>query len=122
MSLKFFVDHCISSFVIQTLRDAGHEVLALRDYLPVDSPDEVVIAKAQELNAILVSLNGDFADIVTYTPANYKGIMALQVRNHPEATPQLVERLKTYLSAHDDMEHYRGKLFLVEMRRIRVRE
>ena len=105
MSLKFFADHCISNFVIQTLRDAGHEVLPLQDYLPADSPYEVVIAKAQELNAILVSLNGDFADIVTYTPANYKGILALQVKNHPETTPHLVIRLKEYLSSYPDINH-----------------
>jgi len=51
----------------------------LRDLLPVDSSDAVVIAKAQEVNAILLSLNGDFADIVVYPPRNYRGIVALQM-------------------------------------------
>jgi predicted nuclease of predicted toxin-antitoxin system len=60
---------------MQTLDDAGHEVLRLRDHIPPDSVDPVVISKAQELNAILVSLNGDFADIVTYPAENYKGII-----------------------------------------------
>ena len=122
MSLKFFADHCICSYVIQSLRDAGHEVLSLQDCLPADSPDAVVIAKAQQLDTILISLNSDFADIVTYPPAKYKGIIALQVRNHPEVIPHLMERLKTYLSTHDDEGHYPGKLFLVEMHRIRVRD
>lgn len=122
MKLRLFADHCISSFIIQTLRDAGHEVLRLRDHIPPDSADPVVISTAQTLDSILVSLNGDFADIVTYPPANYKGIIALQVRNHPEVIPQLMTRLKTYLSAHLDMNHYKGKLFLVEVHRIRVRE
>jgi predicted nuclease of predicted toxin-antitoxin system len=44
----------------------GHEVLLLREVMPHDSPDHSVIAKAKELNAILISLNGDFADIVVY--------------------------------------------------------
>ena len=90
MSLKFFADHCVSNSVIQYLRDAGHEVLRLKDHMPTDSPDSVVISKAYELDAILVSLNGDFADIVTYPPEQYKGIIALQVRNHPEVIPQLM--------------------------------
>jgi hypothetical protein len=30
------------------------------------SPDAGVIAKAQQLDAILLSLNGNFADIVTF--------------------------------------------------------
>jgi predicted nuclease of predicted toxin-antitoxin system len=33
-------------------------------HLPIESPDEIVIAKAQEFAAILLSLNGDFADSV----------------------------------------------------------
>ncbi len=60
MTLRFFADHCISNFIIQTLRDAGHEVFRLRDYIPADSPDLVVISKVQELDSILISLNGDF--------------------------------------------------------------
>jgi len=86
------------------------------------SADSVVILKAQELDSILVSLNGDFADIVTYPPANYRGIIALQVGNHPEIIPQLMATLKDYLSAYPDMSHYKGKLLLVEVHRIRVRE
>ena len=81
-----------------------------------------MISKARELDSILVSLNGDFANIVAYPPANYNGIIALQVRNHPEIIPQLMARLKDYLSAHSDMNHYKGKLLLVEVHRIRIRE
>lgn len=122
MSLRFFADHCISNSMIQALRDAGYEVFRLRDYLSTDSSDSAVISKAQELNSILVSLNGDFADIVLYSPTNYKGIIALQVRNHPEIIPQLMEVLENYLSGHTDMVNYKGKLLLVEVHRIRVRE
>jgi hypothetical protein len=107
---------------MQTLRDAGHDVLRLRDQLPIESPDPVVIAKAQELDALLLSLNGDFADIVSYPPANYQGIIALQVRNHPEIIPPLMARLCGYLSLHSDRQYYRGKLLVVEVHRIRVRQ
>lgn len=90
--------------------------------IPIDSADEVVITQAQELDAILVSLNGDFSNIVTYPQANYKGIISLQVRNHPEIIPQLMDRLVRYLSAHPNLDHYQGKLLLAEVHRIRVRE
>lgn len=121
MELRFLADHCVSNSVIQALRDAGHEVLRLKDHIPTDSPDSVVISTAQQLDAVLVSLNGDFVDIVTYPPANYEGIIALQVRNHPEVLPQLISRLKDYLSFHLDMKYYAGKLLLVEAHRIRIR-
>jgi hypothetical protein len=47
--------------------------------LPIRSLDPAVIAKAQALGAILLSLNGDFADIVAYPPANYLGIVSVQI-------------------------------------------
>ncbi len=121
MSLKFFVDHCVPQTITDTLLAAGHKALRLRDYIPHDSPDELVIAKAQESDAILVSVNGDFADIVTYPPANYRGIIALQIRNHPEIIPQLMDKLLEYLSAHPQSDHYRAKLIIVEVHRIRIR-
>jgi len=80
-----------------------------------------VILKAQDLDAILVSLNGDFVDIITYPPDEYNGIVALQIRNHPGSITGIVNRLLVYLSSHHDMGHYRGKLLLVEAHRVRVR-
>ena len=94
----------------------------LKDLLPAESPDALVIAKAQEIGAVLLSLNGDFADIVTYPPDRYKGIVALQVRNHPEVLPHLMARLKAYLKAEPAVEFYRGKLLVVDAGRIRIRE
>jgi hypothetical protein len=70
MALRFLADHCISNSIVRTLRDVAHEVVRLKDVLPVESPDGLVIAKAQEIDAILLSMNGDFADIVTYPPRN----------------------------------------------------
>jgi predicted nuclease of predicted toxin-antitoxin system len=122
MSLRFFTDHCVPNSVIQALRDAGYEIFILKEHIPRSSDDPVVIAKAQELNTILVSLNGDFADIVTYPPSNYKGIIALQVRNRPQVVPVLMQRLTKYLLAHPEMSNYKGRLFLVEAHRIRIRK
>ena len=122
MSLRFFADHCVPTSVIEALQQAGHEVLILRDRIPTNSVDADVIAKAQESVAILVSLNGDFSDIVTYPPNKFHGIIALQVRNHPEAIPAILRRLTNYLEAHRDQQHYTGQLFLVEPHRIRIRK
>lgn len=121
MGLRFFADHCIPNSIIQRLLDAGHEVLRLRDHIPVESPDSVVITTAQKLDSILISLNGDFADKLNYPPEKYKGIIALQVKNHPEVISQLTVRLINYLSSYPDMGSYAGKLIL-EVNRIRIRK
>jgi predicted nuclease of predicted toxin-antitoxin system len=122
MTLRFLADHCISNSIVQTLRDANHNVLRLRDVLPAESPDAIVIAKAQDLDSILLSLDGDFADIVTYPPARFKGIIAIQMRNHPEILPKVLARLVGYLQLQPSMERYRRKLFVVDVNRIRIRE
>jgi predicted nuclease of predicted toxin-antitoxin system len=122
MALRFLADHCISNSIVRALRDAAHEVVRLKEILPVESPDAIVIAKAQEIEAILLSMNGDFADIVTYPPKNYKGIVALQMRNHSEILDHLMLKLTNYLRVQSSMEHYRGKLLVVEVNRIRIRE
>ena len=121
MSLRFFADHCVSNSVVAALREAGHEVFVLREHIACYSDDTAVLAKVQELGAVLVSLNGDFADIVMYPPSSYHGIIALQVKNHPEVIPALLTRLVKYLAAHPAMEDYKGQLLLVEAHRIRIR-
>ena len=68
MALRFLADHCVSNSTVQSLREANHEVLRLKDVLPVESSDTIVITKAQEIDAILLSLNGDFSHIVNYPP------------------------------------------------------
>ena len=47
MALRFLADHCVSNSTVQTLREANHEVLRLKDVLPVESSDTIVITKAQ---------------------------------------------------------------------------
>ena len=122
MSLRFFIDQCVPASIADALRGAGHDVILLREVLPIRALDPKVIAKAQALDAILVSLNGDFSDIVAYPPASYGGIVAIQLRNHPEIIPRLMTKLIQYLSRNPDRDSYRGKLLLVEVHRIRVRE
>ena len=84
-------------------------------------PMNVLFRWAQQLGALLLSLDGDFADIVTYPPGLFKGIIALQVLDHPEVVPKLLDRLNTYLLRHPEKDHYKGKLIVVGAHRIRVR-
>ena len=121
MSLHFLSDQCVPAEIPATLRRRGHQVTLLREVLSIRSPDPVVIAKAQELGAILVSLNGDFSDIVTYPPQDYLGIVAVQLHNRPETIPKLMARLAAYLDSHSAQEYYRGKLLTVRVHSIRIR-
>ena len=122
MSLRFFSDQCVPAEITDFLEQRHYQVTLLREVLPIRSLDPEVIAKAQQLHAVLLSLNGDFADIVAYPPAAYGGIIAIQLHNHPEVIPSLMERLHTFLVANPNQDFYRGKLLIVEAHRIRIRE
>ena len=122
MSLHFFSDQCVPTEITDFLKRHNHRVTLLREVLPIHSADPVVIAKAKELGAMLLSLNGDFSDIVAYPPSDYSGIVAIQLHNHPEVIPVLMERLVTFLAGNPEQEFYHGKLFIVEPHRIRIRQ
>ncbi len=122
MSLSFFSDQCVPAEITGFLIRQGHHVTILREVLPIRSLDPEVIGQAQQRHAILLSLNGDFADIVAYPPANYAGIVAIQLHNHPEVIPSLMEQFVAFLSANASQTYYHGKLFIVEPHRIRIRE
>lgn len=119
--MLFFADHCVPRSIGETLESNGHEVIRLTDRLQPEAKDADVITEAQESDAILLSLNGDFADLLRYPPEQYGGIVALQVRNRPEAISSIMDKLLDYLEQHPQQSHYTGKLFLVEAHRIRVR-
>jgi hypothetical protein len=107
--------------IVDGLRQFGCDVQLLREHLPTRAPDRDVIAKAQELKSILVSLNGDFANIVTYRPEAYGGIVSIQLHDHPETIPSLVAGLARFISERPHPHDYQGKLFIVEPHRIRIR-
>lgn len=122
MRFRFFIDQCVPHEVVLALRSHEHETLLLRDHLPIRSPDHVVLAKAQELNCALLSLDGDFADIVSYPPAGSAGIVAIQIHNHPEIISQILASFVRFLATQSGEHFLRGKLFIVEAHRIRVRQ
>jgi predicted nuclease of predicted toxin-antitoxin system len=119
--VNLLFDHCVPNLVAEKLAAASHDVVRLRDCLPTDSPDPIVLQKADELDAVLLSLNGDFADITAYPPAEHRGIIALQLRNHPESLPAIIEIVTNYLAQHPERREMDGKLLLVEPHRIRIR-
>jgi hypothetical protein len=80
MSLRILADQCVPASIAQAVRSQVHLLTLLRDLLPIRSPDTLVIAKATELGLILLSLNGDFADIVAYPPSDYRSIPGIYRR------------------------------------------
>jgi len=91
MALTFFTDHCVPPRAGEVLSHVGHRAVLLRDVMPHDSSDDAVLARAQELDAVLVSLNGE--------PADYRGTLLL-VEPHRIRTRKQLRALTSDVVTH----------------------
>lgn len=68
LSIRVFLDHCVPDSVGDVLREAGHEVILLRERIAPNSPDPLVAAVSEMNGAVLVSLDSDFRRLAPRVP------------------------------------------------------
>jgi predicted nuclease of predicted toxin-antitoxin system len=99
LSIRFFVDHCVPDSVGGVLREAGHEVILLRERIAADSPDPLVAAVSEMHGAVLVSLDSDFKRLAPRVPMGerqrFRRLSRIALRCK---APQCAQRLKVCLS------------------------
>ena len=104
LSIRFFIDHCVPDSVAGVLRDAGHEVILLRERIALDSPDPLVAAVSEMHGAVLVSLDSDFKRLAPRVPVGqrqrFRRLSRIGLRCK---APQCALRMKVCLSliAHE---------------------
>ena len=82
-------------------------------------PDAIVAKVCSDENRAIVTLDVGLADIRVYPPANYPGIVVLRLARLDKARVLAVlQRMLTVL----DQEQLRGRLWVVDETRVRVRE
>jgi predicted nuclease of predicted toxin-antitoxin system len=93
--VKFLLDHDVPDDLSYLLRQLGHETTLLRDALPGDSSDEVVLRFAHERGCVLLTCNrDDFLQLAATKP--HHGIVIVirrKTRGHERAALyRLLER------------------------------
>lgn len=72
----FLLDQDVPDSIARVIHQAGHEAQRLRELLPIDSPDSVVLAFAQARTAVLITCNrDDFLELAKTNP--HAGIIVL---------------------------------------------
>src|ERR1700753_765723 len=66
--MHFMLDENVPVDVAEMLVKHGHIAEFIRNYIPPGSPDPLVATIAQELNAVLISFDGDFQNIAPRIP------------------------------------------------------
>jgi len=90
--VRFLFDHDVPDDLSHVLRQAGHDVILLRDVLPANANDPVVLAHASVAARILVTCNrDDFVQLAASAP--HAGIVVLFRRKTRAAERAALVRL-----------------------------
>ena len=97
---------------------AGHEAVTVDDQQLVGSNDRDLSEICRSEGRVLVTLDLDFADIRTYPPENYPGLIVLRLGRQDK--PHVLDIFQKLLKAIG-REPLEGRLWIVEGNRIRIR-
>ena len=78
--MSILLDQCVPLIFLKSLENWGYTVSYARDHIEPNADDEDVIALATKLDAVLVTIDKDFANVLDYPPAAYQGIIVLRYR------------------------------------------
>jgi predicted nuclease of predicted toxin-antitoxin system len=117
--MKFKVDENLPVEVTDLLQRTGHDALSVVDQDLGGKADKIINRVCQEENRVIITLDLDFADIRTYPPGEFAGIVVLRLKNQDKfAVMAVVEDLLKVL----EKEPLDKRLWIVDEQRIRIRE
>jgi len=116
--MKFKVDENLPIEVAQLIRKAGHDVFTVHQQDMVGAKDHVLAKVCQSENRAMVTLDTHFADIRTYPPENYSGLIVLRLTRQDQSHVLEVMGRAIKLFSSETLE---GKLWIVDEKRVRVR-
>lgn len=119
MPSRFKLDENLPREAEALLREAGHDVHTVLDEHLGGNPDPRVFDASQAENRILLTFDLDFSDIRLYPPASHKGIWVL--RPHTQSIDNTLALLRGALVVLET-EPARGRLWIIEPERVRIRE
>jgi predicted nuclease of predicted toxin-antitoxin system len=116
--VKFLLDENLSPLHARTLGELGHDAVPVAALGLCGADDSVVRAAAIERGRILVTLDGDFANVLRYPPAGTPGV--LRFRLHP-ATEEAIDAALRWAVPRLAGTRLEGKLIVADGKRIRIR-
>jgi len=118
--VRFLIDANMPRSSGEALRRWGHEALDVRDIGLGGAADADIARHARENGLAIVTRDFDFADIRNYPPADYQGLVVLELPDDAVAT-EIVTLLESFLRHEEWLAGLPGRLAVVNSRRVRFR-
>ena len=117
--MKIKVDENIGRSGVDLLRQAGHDVMTVREQGYAGSVDEVVFQVCKTEARTLITLDRDFGQVPRFPPKQTAGVVVLELGG-PASLQRLHNRLREFLVLAATRP-VGGELWIVEPGRVRVR-
>ncbi len=116
--MSILLDHCVPRRYLRLLNEWGYEASLLTDHTAADAPDDEVIRLARQLDAALLTVDMDFANVLVYPPQKYGGIIVMR---YPIGEEEALDDTLRQMLAHLYRDELRGALIVVTPHRYRIR-
>ncbi len=112
------IDENLPSSIQDFLKNRGHDCHSVYDEGIAGGPDDQLISICHDENRILLTLDLDFADIITYPPTEFSGIIVFRLSR--QDAPALLARLEEVLPLLEKID-LPGHLLIVNDSKVRLR-
>lgn len=116
--MRFLADMGVSMTTVSALREAGEEVVHLREEGLIKLPDDRILAKAKQEQRVVLTFDLDFGELLAATGGATPSVVLFRMRNQTPAavTPRLFRVLKACRTALEA-----GAIIIVEDEGYRLR-
>jgi predicted nuclease of predicted toxin-antitoxin system len=116
--MRFKVDENLHEDIVEALRLRGHDALSVHDQKMRGASDVQLGEACRAEGRAIVSFDLDFANIRTYPPGDYPGLIVLRLAD--QSRPYVLRIFNSVLDLLD-REVLAGCLWVVEEHRVRIR-
>jgi predicted nuclease of predicted toxin-antitoxin system len=117
--MKFKLDENMDGRLAELFIQAGHNIQTVSEQNMSGWSDEEIAQRCIAEGRCLITQDMDFANIISYPPENYTGLIVLRL---PKSTLSLQMILVRQIVSHLEEFPLAGRLWIVEPGRIRLNE
>ena len=118
--MRFLIDADLPRGTAPLIRSHGHEAVDVRDIGLSTADDSIIADHAKAQGLCLITGDFGFADIRNYPPADYAGIVVLELPRDATART-ILDLIEGFLQQPAVLSRLQSRLAIVEFGRIRLR-